>query len=85
MCVLSMSPSGESLPLPVKVVDLTRLRLLHDADEVGGVGHIAVVEEVAYTGQMWVLIQMIYPVGVDETDPALDTVHCVALIEQELS
>ncbi len=67
-----------------QVVDLVRLRLLHDADEIGGVREVAVVHEEADTRLVWVLVQVIDAVGVEHRRPALDAVHRVSLAQQQL-
>ncbi len=67
-----------------EVVDLVGLNLLHDADEVGCVGEIAVVEEEAHRLFVTILIEMIYPVGVEERRTPLDAVHGVSFSEKKL-
>ena len=67
-----------------QVVDLVGLGLLDDADEVGGVGQVAVVHEEAHAGLVRVVVEMVDAVGVEQAGAALDAVHHVALLEQEL-
>ena len=42
-----------------EIVDLVGLRLLHDADQVGRVGQVAVVQEEAGVGVVRVLVEVI--------------------------
>ena len=67
-----------------EVVDLVRLGLLHDADEVGGVGEVAVVHEEAAAGHVRIRVEVVDAVGVEGAGAALDAVDGVALAEQEL-
>ena len=67
-----------------QVVDLVRLHLLDDADQVGGVGQVAVVEDEVAVLHMRVLVEMVDAVGVEEGGAALDAVDNVALLQQEL-
>ena len=66
-----------------EVVDLVRLHLLHDADQVGRVGQVAVVQSHAYVALVRVLVQVVDAVGVEARGPALDAVYLVALFEQQ--
>jgi hypothetical protein len=66
-----------------QVVDLVGLHLLHDADQVGAVRQITVVQLEALVVDMRVLVQMIDPVGVEQAGAALDAVHFVALRQQQ--
>ena len=66
-----------------QVVDLVRLRLLHDADQVGAVRQITVVQLEALVVDMRVLVQMVHAVGVEQAGAALDAVHRVALLQQQ--
>jgi hypothetical protein len=67
-----------------EVVDLVRPHLLDDADQVGGVGEVAVVQLERHLGLVRVAVQVVDAVGVEERRAALDAVHLVALVEQEL-
>ena len=62
-----------------EVVDLVGLHLLHDADQVGGVGQVAVVQEQLRAGLVRVLVEMVDAVGVERGGAALDAVDLVAL------
>jgi len=67
-----------------QVVDLGRPHLLHQADQVGGVGHVAVMQEEAHALLVGVDIEVVDPAGVEGGGPPLEAVHDVALAEQEL-
>lgn len=66
-----------------EVVDLVWLHLLDDADQAGGVGQVAVVEDEAAILDVRVLVQVVDAVGVEEAAAALDAVHLVAFFEQQ--
>jgi hypothetical protein len=69
--------------LGAKVVDLIRLHLLDDPDQVGAVGEVAVVQREAGIALMWVLVEVVDPGGVEAAGPPLDAVHAVALLQQQ--
>jgi hypothetical protein len=52
------------MPLGAEGVDLIRLHLLDDPDQVGAVGEVAVVEHQARVALVRVLIEVIDPGGV---------------------
>jgi hypothetical protein len=62
-----------------QVVDLIRLHLLDNADEIGEICHVAIMQSEAAVGGMRVLIEVI---SVEERGAALDTVHLVTLLKQ---
>ena len=66
-----------------QIVDLARLGLLDDADQVGGVGQVAVVHGEAQILLVRILIEMVDTAGVEGRRAALDAVHHVALLQQE--
>ena len=66
-----------------QIVDLVRLHLLHDADEVPGVGKVAVMQHEPAVLLMRPLIQMIDAVGIEERGTPLDAVYLVALVQEE--
>ena len=66
-----------------EIVDLVGLRLLDDADQIGGVGQVAIVQDEARIGIMRILVEMLDPPGVEARRPTLDAVHLVALGEQQ--
>jgi hypothetical protein len=67
-----------------KVIDFGWPGLLDDANEIGRVGHIAVVQHEAWIFLVRVLIEMIDTVGIERRGAALDAVDRVAFAEQEL-
>ncbi len=62
-----------------EVVDLVRLHLLDDADQVGRVGQVAIVQEQLDVALVRILIQMIDAIGVERRGAALDAVNLIAL------
>ena len=72
------------MALGTKVVDLIGLHLLDDPDQVGAVSEIAIVEHKARITFMGVLVEVINSTGIEAARPALDTVHLVALLQQQL-
>ena len=67
-----------------EIIDLVRLGLLHDTDQVGRVGHVAVVQNKAHICIVRVLIKMIDTAGVEGRRTPFDAVNDVSFIEQEL-
>jgi hypothetical protein len=66
-----------------QIVDLVGPGLLDQADQVGGVGQIAVMQKEPRLVLVRIDIQVIDPPGVERRGTALDPVHHVALLEQE--
>ena len=48
-----------------QVIDFVRLHLLHQADQVGGVGQVAVVQEKPHAGLVQVLVEMVDTPGIE--------------------
>ena len=71
------------MALGTEVVDLIRLGLLDDPDQVGAVRQVAVVQHQPRVALVGVLIQVIDAAGVEAAGPPLDPVHRVALLQQE--
>jgi hypothetical protein len=67
-----------------QVVNLVRLHQLNDADQVGRIGEIAVVQEQLDAALVRILVQVIDAIGVERRRAPLDAVNLVALPEQEL-
>ena len=67
-----------------QVVDLVRLRLLHDADQVGRIGHVAEMQDEARIGLVRILVQMIDAAGVERGRAPLHSVHHIVLGQQQL-
>ena len=61
-----------------QVVDFVRLHLLDDADQVGGVGEIAVVEDEVAVFHVRILVEVVDAVGVEERRAAFHAVDDVA-------
>ena len=55
-CVLGFLEGNRDVALRRQIVNLIRLHLLHDADQIGGVGQIAVVQDHTQIALMRVLI-----------------------------
>ena len=66
-----------------EVVDLVRLVLLDEADEVGGIRHVAVVHEEARVVVVRVDVEVIDARRVERRGPPLHAVDGVALVEQK--
>ena len=82
--VLRALKADGHMALGAQVVDLVGLHFLNDADQVGGVGQVAVVQHEASVVDMRVLVEVVDPVGVEQAGAALDAVHLVAFFEQQL-
>ena len=72
------------MALSPEVVDLIRLHLLNNPDQVGAVGEVAVMENQSRIIFMRVLIKMIDSAGVEAARAPLDPMHLVALLKQQL-
>ena len=66
-----------------EVVDLVGLDLLDHADQVRGVGEVAVVQVQPGARDVRVLVEVVDAVGVEQRRAALDAVHLVALAHQQ--
>jgi hypothetical protein len=62
-----------------EIVDLIRLRFLHDADDVGRVGHIAVMQIEGNTLLVRIMYQMIDALGIEGRRTALHAMDDVSL------
>src|SRR5260370_40140341 len=67
-----------------EIVDFGWPHILHNADEIGRIGHIAVMQEKADIAFMQVVVEMIDPLGVERRRASLDAVNHVTLAEQKL-
>ena len=72
------------MALRAEVVDLIRLHLLDDPDQVGAVSEVAIVEHQTRISFVRVLVEVIDPTGVEAARPPLDAMHLVALLKQQL-
>ena len=66
-----------------EIVDLVRLGLLDKANEIRGIGHIAIVKPEPHICLMGIAIEMIDASCIERRRAALDSVDGVAFIEQE--
>jgi len=62
-----------------EVIDLVRLRLLNHSDEVGGVGHIAMMQGQALIRIVRVLIEMLNAAGVERRRTPYNAVDVIPL------
>jgi hypothetical protein len=71
------------MALGCQVVDLVGLDLLEDADQVGGIGEVPVVENEIAVLLVGVLVEVVDAVGVEGGCPAFDAVDFIAFFQQE--
>ena len=69
--------------LGAQVVDFIGLRFLNDANQVAGVGEVAVVQFEIGIIYVRVLVDVIHPLRVERAGAALDAVHDVAFFQQK--
>ena len=67
-----------------EIVDLGRPDLLHQADQVGGIRHIPVMQEKRHVAFVRILVEMIDPGGVERGRTPLDAMDGIAEAEQVL-
>ena len=72
------------MALGTQVVDLIRLYLLNDPDQVCAVGEVAIVQHQARVALVRILVEVINAGGVEAAGPALDAMDGVALVQQQL-
>ena len=72
------------MALSTKVVDLVGLDLLNDADQVGAVRQVPVVQDQTRISLMRILIEVVDPARVEAAGPALDAMNDVPLLEKQL-
>ena len=72
------------MALGAEVVDLIRLHLLDDPDQVGAVGEISVVENQSRVTFMRILVEVIDSARVETASAAFDAMHHVTLFQQQL-
>ncbi len=66
-----------------EVINLVGLDFLNDADEVGGIRQVPVMQAETAVIDVRIFVDMIDAVGVEARRPAFDAVHLVTLVEQE--
>ena len=74
-CLLYTSDAADDL----LCVDLVWLRFLHDANQVAGVGQVAVVQLEVGVVNVRVLVDVVNALGVEQRSTALDAMDDVAL------
>jgi hypothetical protein len=67
-----------------QIVDFGRLHFLNDANEVRGIGHVAVVQKELYARAVRILIKMINACAVERRRSPFDAVHDIAFAQQQL-
>jgi hypothetical protein len=67
-----------------QIVDFVGLHLLNDVHQAGRVCHIAVVQNEVAILFVWILIQMVNTIGIEQRSAALDTVNIVTLVQEKL-
>ena len=65
-----------------EIVDFGRPDLLHQADQVGRVRHVAIMQQERHVARMRILVEMVDAGGIERGRPPLDAVDGVALAEQ---
>jgi hypothetical protein len=66
-----------------EIVNLVRLHRLNDADQIRGVGHVSVMNLKMRARNVRILIHMVDARRIERRRAALDTVHNIALPQQE--
>ena len=72
------------MTLGAEVINLIRLHLLDDPNQIGAVCEVAVVKHQARSIFVRVLIEMIDPAGIEAARSPLDTMHLITLLQQQL-
>ena len=67
-----------------EVVDLIRLHLLDDPNQIGAVGEVAVMKHQARVTFVGILVEMIDPAGVEAARAPFDPMHLITLFQQQL-
>ena len=70
------------MALGCEVVDLGRPNLLHQPDQVGGIRHVAIVQQERHIAGVGVLVEMIDARSIERRRPPLNAVYRVAETEQ---
>ena len=66
-----------------EIVNLVRLRFLHDADDIGRVGHIAVMQVERDALFVRIMNEMVDALGVERRRPAFHAVHHISFCQQK--
>jgi len=67
-----------------KIINFIRLHLLDDSNQIARIRHIAIMQDKTATFLVWVSIQMVYAVCIEQRGSALDAMDLIAFIEQQL-
>jgi hypothetical protein len=81
---MRIASSSLNVPLRGKIVDLGRLRLLNDADDVGRIRHVAVMQEERRLALVRIDIEMVDTLGVQGRRAPLHAVDDITLFQKEL-
>ena len=73
------------MALGAEVIDLIRLHLLDDPNQIGAVGEVSIVKNQARVALVEVLVKVINSTGVEAARAPLDAVHLITLLKQQLS
>ena len=65
-----------------QVVDLVGSRLLDDADEIGGIGQVTVMQEEAHPFYVRIAVQVVDSCGVERGRTPLNPMHYVTFAQQ---
>ncbi len=76
--------ADRDMALGREIVDLGRTDLLHQADQIGGIRHVAVMHQKRHIAAVRILVKMIDPGSIEGGGAALDAVDGVAEREQVL-
>ena len=68
------------MALCAEVIDFIGLCFLHDANEVARVAQVAIVQLEVGMLHMWILVDVVHALGVEQRRTALDAVNNVALL-----
>ena len=82
--VLGALKTDGHMGLCAQVVDFIGLRLLHNAHQVAGVGQVAIVQLEIGILNMRVLVDVVDALGVEGAGAALDAVHHITFLQQQL-
>ena len=69
--------------MSAQVVDFVGLRFLNDAGQVAAIAEVAIVQLEAGVVDVWVLVDVVYALGVERAGAAFDAVHDIAFFKQE--
>ncbi len=73
------------MALRPQVIDLVGANLVEEVGELARIGEIAIVQDDAGLGVVWILVEMLDPLRMEGTGPPDQPVDRVALREQQLT